>query len=161
VRPALLTLLLGAWGVAMPASAPTLQPLSEKSYAQLVASHKGSVLLVDFWATWCAPCREEMPELVRLSRAYKAKGVRLVTVSCDEPEDRSKAARFLAETGASSEPAYLKQAAEDEAFITLVDKKWSGALPALFLYDRSGRLKRAFIGETEMPVLEQALRTLL
>ena len=42
-----------------------------------------------------------------------------------------------------------------------MDKKWSGALPALFLYDRAGRLAGSFIGETEMPVLERALRKLL
>jgi hypothetical protein len=83
-----------------------------------------------------------------------------VTISCDEPEDRSKAAQFLARTGVS-QPAYLKQADEDEAFINRVDKKWSGALPALFLYDRAGRLARSFIGETEIPVLEKAVRDLL
>jgi thiol-disulfide isomerase/thioredoxin len=160
VKTALAALLIGTCCAALPANAPDLKPLGEKNYAQLVASHKGSVLLVNFWATWCAPCREEMPQMVRLSRAYGAKGLRLITVSCDEPEDRAKAARFLEEAGASG-PAYLKQASEDEAFITLVDKKWSGALPALFLYDRSGRLARTFIGETEMPALEQALRTLL
>ncbi len=160
MKTALLTLLLGGWGLVLPAKAPMLQTINEKNYAQLIASHKGNVLLVDFWATWCAPCREEMPQLVRLSRDLKPKGLRLVTVSCDEPEDRTKAAQFLAQAGVS-EPGYLKQAAEDEAFINLVDKKWSGALPALFLYDRSGRLVRTFTGETEMPVLEEALRKLL
>jgi len=153
-------MLLGAWGLALPAQAPVLQALSEKTYAQVVASHKGNVLLVDFWATWCAPCREEMPQLVRLGRDYRAKGLRLVTVSCDEPEDRPKAAQFLAREGAP-EPAYLKQVEEDEAFINSVDKKWSGALPALFLYDREGRLARSFIGETEISVLEKTLRDLL
>ncbi|HSW48848.1 MAG TPA: TlpA disulfide reductase family protein [Bryobacteraceae bacterium] len=156
----LLALLVGAWVLAAPAQAPALQPVDENSYAKLVASHKGSVLLVNFWATWCAPCREEMPQLARLAREYRGKSFRLVTVSCDEPEDRSKAAAFLAQHGAP-QPAYLKQVDEDETFINSVDKKWSGALPALFLYDRAGRLTRSFIGETEIPALEKAVRALL
>ena len=155
-----LPVLLGAWGLAFAAEAPVFRDLNEKTYAQVVATHKGSVLLVDFWATWCAPCREEMPQLVRLGRDYQAKGLRLVTISCDEPEDRSKAAQFLARAGAP-EPAYLKRAEQDEAFINSVEKNWSGALPALFLYDRSGRLVRSFIGETEISAIEQAVRKLL
>lgn len=137
-----------------------LRPLDEKVYPQLLASHKGSVLLVNFWATWCAPCREEMPLLVELERKHRSKGLRMVTVSCDEPEDQRKAAQFLAQHQVP-QPAYLKRAAEDEKFINFVDGKWSGALPALFLYDRSGRMARSFIGETDVAVLDQAIRKLL
>jgi thiol-disulfide isomerase/thioredoxin len=137
-----------------------LRPLDEKSFKQVLASHKGSVLLVNFWATWCAPCREEMPLLVQLERKHRSKGLRMVTVSCDEPEDQLKARQFLAQHQAP-QPAYLKRAAEDEKFINSVNGKWSGALPALFLYDRGGRLAGSFIGETEIAVLEQAIRQLL
>lgn len=160
VKTLVLPMLLGACGLALAAEAPVFRALDEKNYAQVVAAYKGQVVLVDFWATWCTPCREEMPQLVKLSRDYRAKGFRLVTVSCDEPEDHTKAALFLASAGAP-EPAYLKQAKEDEAFINSVEKTWSGALPALFLYDRSGRLVRSFIGETEISAIEQALRKLL
>jgi len=139
---------------------PALRPLDEKAYAQLISSHKGNVVLVDFWATWCAPCREEMPLLVQLERKHRSRGLRLVTVSCDEPEDQSKAGQFLTKHGAP-QPAYLKRAAEDEKFIEFVSGKWSGALPAMFLYDRNGRLARSFIGETDMAVLEQAVLKLL
>ena len=139
------------------ALAAPLQPLDERVFGQIVTSHKGSILLVDFWATWCAPCREEMPQLVKLASRYRARGLKLVTVSCDEVEDEGKAAQFLAQSGVLG-PAYKKRVADDEAFINFVDRKWSGALPALYLYDRSGRLARSFIGETDMSVLEEAIR---
>jgi hypothetical protein len=84
----------------------------------------------------------------------------MVTVSCDELVDQRRAGQFLAQQQAP-QPAYLKRAAEDEKFIDFVDSKWSGALPALFLYDRSGRLARSFIGETDIAVLDQAIRKLL
>ena len=151
--------LLGALAGSLPAQAP-LRPLDEKGYAQLVASHRGAVLVVDFWATWCSPCREEMPLLVQFARKYRGQGLRLVTVSCDEPEDGAKAAQFLAEHRAS-EAAYIKRVTDDERFINTVDGKWSGALPALFIYDRAGRPVRSFIGETDMSALEQAVRKVL
>ncbi len=145
--------------LAQSAQAP-LQPLDEKVFAGLVSANRGNVLLVNFWATWCAPCREEMPELAGLQRKYQAKGFRLVTISCDEPEDGIKAAQFLATAGVKA-AAYHKRAADDDKFITFVDKAWSGALPALYLYDRSGKRAGAFIGETDMAALETAIRKLL
>jgi hypothetical protein len=58
-------------------------------------------------------------------------------------------------------PAYRKQANDDERFIDAIDPKWSGALPALFLYGRGGRKARSFIGESDMRVVEDAVRKLL
>jgi hypothetical protein len=56
---------------------------------------------------------------------------------------------------------YLKQADDDDHFINAIDPKWSGALPALFLYDKSGHKVRSFIGETDMAALERAIQKLL
>jgi thiol-disulfide isomerase/thioredoxin len=137
-----------------------LAPVDESAYRRVVAAGKGRVILVDFWATWCDPCRAEMPQLVGLAARYHARGLDLVTVSCDEPEQEAGAAGFLEKNGAPL-PRYIKRAASDEKFIDSVDPHWSGALPALFLYDRQGRLVKSFVGETGMTALEAALRRVL
>jgi len=108
----------------------------------------------------CSFNNEEMPRIVALARKYRAQGLRLVTVSCDEPEDQAKAETFLGQFG-DLQPAFLKRVADDEKFINSVDGKWSGALPALFLYDRNGRLSRSFVGESDSASIEQAIRKLL
>lgn len=136
-----------------------LDPVDEAAYPKMVAAHKGKVLLVDFWATWCAPCRAEMPELVKLEQKLRARGFELVTVSADEPEQEAAAAKVLKADGVAG-TAYLKKAADDDKFIGAIDAKWGGALPALFLYDRSGRKVRSFIGETSMKDLEAAVEKL-
>src|SRR5258708_37155638 len=64
--------------------AQKLLPLDQAAFAKMVATHKGKVVLVDFWATWCVPCRVEMPQLVKLSEKLRAKGLDFVTVSADE-----------------------------------------------------------------------------
>lgn len=137
-----------------------LTPVDEAGYRKLLEAGRGQVLLVDFWATWCQPCRVELPLLVKLEGKYRGRGLRLVTISCDEPEQEADAARFLQQCQVRG-LAYIKRAANDDRFIASVDAKWSGALPALFLYDRQRRKARMFVGETDLVALEAAFGKLL
>ncbi len=148
------------WTALLPAAPVRLVPLDEVAYRKLLAGQKGVVALVDFWATWCEPCRAEMPQLARLAARYRSRGVKLITISADEPEQEAGAVRFLEKSGAPF-PAYIKRPKDDDRFINSIDPKWSGALPALFLYDRQGRKAASFIGETDIAALEAALRKLL
>jgi thiol-disulfide isomerase/thioredoxin len=137
-----------------------LIPIDETGFQKLVTEHKGKVVLYSFWATWCDSCRAEMPQLIKLQARLKARGLELVTISADEPDQAAAAEKVLKQFGSPS-PAYRKQARKDEQFIDAIDPDWSGALPALFLYDRSGRKVRSFIGETEMATIEAAIQKLL
>lgn len=154
-------LLIAALAIGMSGAAPTkLAPLSETTLPTTVAAHKGKVVLVNFWATWCEPCREEMPALAKMQAALAAKGVVLLTVSADEPEDERAALAFLTKSGIQA-PAYLKQAKSDEKFINAIDPKWSGALPALVLYDKTGKKTKVWIGETDLKVVRATIDKLL
>jgi thiol-disulfide isomerase/thioredoxin len=157
--PRRLFLLIAAGALALGAQ-DKLLPLDEAVYRKVIASAKGKVLLVNFWATWCEPCREEMPALAKLHQGLASRGFQLVTVSADEPEDEAAALQFLKQSKIQG-PAFLKRVKDDDAFIRSIDEKWSGALPALILFDRAGRKSRAFIGETELKTLEAAIRRLL
>jgi len=137
-----------------------LTPLDEAGFQKVVDSHKGKVVLYQFWATWCAPCRAEMPQLIRLEAKLRSQGFELVTISADQPEQDAAAEKVLKQLAVRA-PLYRKQAQNDDNFINSIDRKWSGALPALFLYDKNGRKVRSFIGETEMAVVEAAIRNLL
>jgi thiol-disulfide isomerase/thioredoxin len=142
-------------------SAPAkLVPVDEAGFVRLIGSQKGKVVLFDFWATWCEPCRASMPALVKLNARLNAKGLSWITISADEPEDEPAARAFLGKAGVTG-AAYLKQAKNDQSFINAIDPKWSGALPAMFLYDRAGKKSRSFIGETETSVLEASIAKLL
>ena len=83
-------LLLSSLATALMA-APALVAVDETAFVKLVASNRGKVVLVDFWATWCKPCRAEMPELVKLEARLRTRGVKLITVSADEPEKARRA----------------------------------------------------------------------
>lgn len=139
-----------------------LVPINQVGFQKLVASHKGKVVLYDFWATWCAPCRAELPELAGLEEKLRGRGLELVTISADDREHRAAAEKFIQMFRVDG-PGYIKQADndDDDHFMNAIDPKWNGALPALFLYDRSGHRVRSFIGETDMSVLQAAIRKVL
>jgi thiol-disulfide isomerase/thioredoxin len=137
-----------------------LAPVDESGYRAMLKSNAGTVVLVDFWATWCAGCRKEMPLLSKLDGRLRQKRFHLITVSADDPEQERAALDFLAKSGISGS-AYIRRAKDDDKFIASVEPKWSGALPALFLYDRQGKLVKSFLGETEMPIIEAAIQKLL
>jgi len=155
-----LTALIVLFSLCQAASPTKLVRLDELAYSKTVALKKGKVLLVNFWATWCEPCRKEMPELSKMHTALKARGFELITISADEPEDEKAAIAFLAKAGIG-DPAYLKQAKNDDKFINGIDAKWSGALPALILYDKTGKKVKVWIGESDLKQLEGEIKKLL
>lgn len=140
--------------------AADLKPIDEPGYAKLVAGAKGKVVLVNFWATYCVPCRKEMPQLVALQEKLRARGFQFITISADEPEQQGAAGMFLDKIKVLP-PTYIRKAKDDDKFTALVDQKWDGALPALFLYDRQGRKVKAFFGEANLNVVSEAIEKLL
>lgn len=97
----------------------------------------GKPLLINFWATWCDPCREEFPDLVKLDTAYRGK-IDFITVSLDDLDDiNTLVPKFLSEVKAQM-PAYLLKTADESAAIAMVAKEWAGNLPMTVLFAPSG-----------------------
>lgn len=120
---------------------PEVKPTDAPGLLAAVREGAAPVTLVNVWATWCGPCREEFPDLVKLERDYRDRGLRVLFVSADFDDQLGEAKQFLARHGVSA-TSYIKTG-DDMQFIDALDKRWSGALPATFIYDRAGKL-RAF-----------------
>lgn len=113
---------------------------------------RGEVVLVNFWATWCPPCREEMPLLQEYYLAHEAEGFTLVGVNVsDRPE---AAARFVEENG------YVFKVWLDPPGNVLIDLGING-LPVSLLVDEEGRLRESWIGPLTSEVLEAEVTPLL
>jgi len=96
--------------------------------------------LVNFWATWCDPCREEFPDLVKIDVDYRQKNLNFVAVSLDDVADiGTTVPKFLKEMKASM-PVVLLNVNDPEPAIKAVDVAWDGQLPATFLYDKEGKV---------------------
>jgi thiol-disulfide isomerase/thioredoxin len=116
-------------------------------------------VLVNVWATWCEPCRAELPELIRFYRAHKASGLRLVMVSADGEGDRPVVEKVLREAGFDG-PAFIKRG-EDDPFINALEPRWSGALPATVLFDGAGARRQFWPGPVGESALEKPIAALL
>jgi len=134
--------------------------LNEEGWRELRARYRGRVLLVNFWATWCEPCREEYPALVKLYSTYRAQGLSLVAISMDEPESLPAIAQFLKSQGAQF-GSYRHNFRDFAAFVDSVNPRWGGGIPASFLYDREGKLVASWQGATRFEEFERAVRPLL
>ncbi|HET6671686.1 MAG TPA: redoxin family protein [Pyrinomonadaceae bacterium] len=118
-------------------------------------------LLVNFWATWCDPCREEFPDLVKIDKQYRPQGLDFTAVSIDDlSEIETTVPQFLREMQVTV-PTYLLNVSDPELAMSKVDPQWSGALPATFLYDAQGQLVYKRLGRIKVPELTEAIEKLL
>ncbi len=116
--------------------------------------------MVNFWATWCDPCREEFPNLVRLHNTYRSHGLSVLAISMDEPESVPAIEQFLKSQGANF-GSYRQHFKDFEALVNSINPRWGGAIPATFLYDREGRLVESWQGATTFEEFERAVKPLL
>jgi thiol-disulfide isomerase/thioredoxin len=116
----------------------------------------GKPLLINFWATWCDPCREEFPDLVKLDQEYKGR-IDFLTVSLDDPEDiATTVPKFLASMKAEM-PAYLLKTPDESAVIASISKDWHGGMPFTALYKPTGELAYFREGKVIMETLRSEL----
>jgi thiol-disulfide isomerase/thioredoxin len=120
----------------------------------------GKPLLVNFWATWCDPCREEFPDLVKIDAEYKGK-IDFITVSLDDLADINGAVpKFLSEMKAEM-PAYLLKVADEGAVISSIAKDWSGGLPFTILYNEKGEIAYFKQGKVKTADMKAEIEKLL
>src|SRR5262249_41928582 len=125
--------------------------------AAAIAAQRGKVVVLNFWATWCVPCREEYPDLVRLEKAYRGRGVSVLGVSIDLPKEMPQVAEFLA-TGHPDVANYIQTVGgDDQDFIESVDKQWGGELPFTVVYGRDGRKAQVLSGKQSYASFEKAV----
>lgn len=135
--------------------------LDEAGYDSLITHREGKVLIVNFWATWCIPCRDEFPELVRLRTHFAGAAVDVVGISIDYPDEiEEKVKPFLKQVGANF-PIYVLNVTDVDSFIQGVHPDWSGALPATFVYDRKGSVLKFLLGQQNFDQFRAAVQEVL
>lgn len=119
----------------------------------VLSDYRGKVLILDFYATWCEPCRKSIPHLIDLQRRYEAKGLQLVGLNVGGPDDRVKVASFADEFHITYPLGFPDQSLMD---LFLAD---DSTIPQTFIFNRDGKLVKRFIGyDDSMPgQLEQVV----
>jgi len=140
-------------------------PLAEVADAstikQAISAHRGHVVVVNFWATWCVPCVAEFPALVRLQNRYASRGVVVMSVSADQGKQYiGRVQPFL--TGHKADfPSFILKPGDQQAEIDAFDPTWEGDLPRTFIYDRRGRLVKTLTEPETYAGFVKAVKPLL
>ena len=143
----LITIVLGMTAIARPVAAAAPEPgavvpscelrsLRDESTVRL-NDYRGSVMLIDFWASWCAPCAQSFPFLDAVEREFGSAGFKVLGINVDE--DRADARAFLAKHAAGFALAADASGECPEHFVVQ-------AMPSTFLVDRGGRIREVFVG---------------
>jgi thiol-disulfide isomerase/thioredoxin len=120
--------------------------IDEKDLAGMINDRKGKALFINVWATWCVPCVEEFPDIIRTSEYIKDKDVDFISLNVDMgAEIDSAVVPFLRNFNAGF-PVYNVIPKSAEKVINLLNDKWNGAIPATFIYDKSGDQKIFILG---------------
>jgi thiol-disulfide isomerase/thioredoxin len=117
-----------------------------------LSDYRGKLVLLDFWATWCDPCREEVPHFVELQNKYRDQGLQIVGVSMD---DGPEPVRDFYQRFKMNYPVVMGNATTGELYGGVL------GLPIAFLIDRDGRIYSKHIGATDISVFEREIATLL
>lgn len=116
---------------------------------------RGKVVLIDFWATWCPPCREEMPHFVKLAQEYEDKGLVFVAATGDERADEKTVRRY----STAAVPGLAKYVAWADNAVSAAYQVDS--LPTLYFIDREGRIGEAITGYTSEAALRRRIEEAL
>ena len=131
----------------------TLNDLS--GVEQSLAALKGRIVILNFWATYCIPCRKEMPDLAAIQNEFAALGVQVIGVNVDDEEDRKKVLQFIKETKINF-PVWVGASTEHMVRFGL-----GTALPGTVVIGRDGRVVKVISGVVDQPVLRKEIERLL
>jgi cytochrome c biogenesis protein CcmG, thiol:disulfide interchange protein DsbE len=128
-----------AAALATPAATPGEDATAARTRSKGMDDYRGEVVLLNIWATWCGPCRIEMPSMQRLEERLGPKGLRIVAVSIDDPGMEGRIRAFAEELGLSFELLYDPSG-------RIRDQYQTSGVPETFVIGRDGRIRRRVIG---------------
>ena len=134
--------------------APSFTLLSTELEEVSLSDYEGKVIIVDFWATWCQPCQEEIPRFIELYDEYRAQGFEMIGISTDDVEERLKnIENFFQELSkAGFDINYPILLAESE----IIQRYQVPGIPAAYLINRSGEIVKVFNGAQESKAIYES-----
>jgi thiol-disulfide isomerase/thioredoxin len=120
-----------------------LLSVNRAGYDALIEKQRGKIVLVDFWATWCGPCVEQLPHTIELAGRLANRGLTVVTVSLDDPAESDRIREFLSSRGAGVATNLISQSGASPQSMEAFDIS-GGAVPHYKLYDRMGKLRHQY-----------------
>ena len=135
--------------------------INASQFRETLDRHRGEVLLVNFWATWCRPCLKEIPELRKLAQKHREQGLRLVPVSLDEPADLQGVVQPFLQKWFPGFESYARLTPDMDGMVSVVDPAWNELLPTSYVLDRAAQVRARIQGGKSAAEFEAAIKPFL
>lgn len=140
---------------------PIVKKVNSDQIRNLIEQRNGKTLLLNIWATWCLPCREELPSLNKLLNHYSNDKIDIITISVDFPDEiEKKILPFLKSINANF-TSYVADISNDSELINILNPNWNGSLPATFIYNKEGKQTSTLYGKKDYNDFTNALERFL
>jgi len=131
--------------------------IDDNGFEQLIRKRNEKILFLNVWATWCAPCKEEFPDLIKLAESYQQSDVEIVGLNVDYADEiKTKIKPFLRQFDLNFK-IYVQDFRNEGDFINRLNADWNGALPATFIFDRQGVQQAFLIGKQDYETFRQEI----
>jgi len=134
----------------------TLSLAYTNTLAALRANHNGKVRLINFWATWCAPCCAEFNDFLTIDRIYRIRDFEMITVSVNDPDEQPNVLKFLKRQHASNQN-FIFGTNDRDSLVNSFDPLWQGQVPYTVLIDPSGKVVYSEDGSVDFLALKRAM----
>jgi thiol-disulfide isomerase/thioredoxin len=134
--------------------------VTAEQFAAQLAGHQGELVVLNLWATWCVSCLQEIPDLIALSQEFAGRGVKLLAVSMDDPEELARVAAFRDKHF----PAFntlLRNEPGMDTLVSRIDPAWNELLPTTYLIGRDGAVLKRLQGKRSLEGFRAEVNKLL
>lgn len=139
--------------------AQSVKPLTINQLEERVKKGGDTVYVVNFWATWCAPCIAELPYFEKLQSTYKNQPLKVLLISCDLKSKLNKVVIPFVKKNRLANEVFLLNENNEQEYIDRISKDWSGALPATLIYNKNKNIRKLYEREFKYTELEKTYQS--
>jgi thiol-disulfide isomerase/thioredoxin len=137
------------------------KPINAADFKSALASSRGKVVVLNFWATWCVPCLREVPDLLAVTNEVKGSGVVLIGVAVDDPSPGATEIERFRKRYFPEFFTYARQGPEMDELASVIDPTWNEVVPTTYLIDRNGKVVRRIQGKKSAQEFRQIIKDIL